>query len=224
MFARTLHTLVVALILVGSASKAQEAPTDQAPTVEESFANIVALGPGVHRIKTDPDGRVQSCIVVAQSPVSTVLGPARGLQIARSRAELAAAAEFVKWLKRSTEVRETSETETVVVLEGTDKGGQASRHETGKRLEKDTAQYTVAARGLVRGLQVLHVDIDAEEGTYTLVMGWSADGAAAARQAENGESAMTMAPPPRTSAAPTTGERAIRSRRATAADARRFLD
>lgn len=218
--------IVIATVvtLTGFAGNAQENPgdrNDDRAVAQQSFANIVALGPGVHRIKTNRNGQVQSCIVVGQSRVSTVLGTAKGLQTARIRARLGVAAEFVKWLRQDVCVRDTIEDETVLHLEGRQDGDKVSRNESGKAVEKNTVHFTAVSQGLVRGLQVLHVDVNGKDGVYTLVMGWSADGAAAARQAAQDEA---LTPVRRSSTRQTNTAGSIRSRQATSEEAGKFLD
>ena len=70
-------------------------------SVEEQMDNLVKQGPGVHNIKKDDKGRVQSLVVVGQSRISTVLGAAKGKEVARKRAAQSANAVFVQWLGES---------------------------------------------------------------------------------------------------------------------------
>src|SRR5262245_31499367 len=78
---------------------------------EKALARIVELGPGVHQIKMDDKGRLVSCVVVGRAPIHTVLGVEQGTEVARQQAQLAAKAEFVKWLKATVTVREGAEHE-----------------------------------------------------------------------------------------------------------------
>src|SRR5207247_5089550 len=110
-----------------------------------------------HTIKKDKQGRIQSVVVVGKSRISTVLGPAKGLEVARQRAELDAKAQFVKWLKESVRVQTKADDETVILLEGNDKDGQ---RESGKTVEKTSQQMESIAQGLIRGLQVLYVEVN----------------------------------------------------------------
>ena len=127
----------------------------------------------------------------------------------------------MKWLRQDVDFRETIDDETILSLEGSAKDSEKTLRESGKGIEKNTAHFTAASRGLVRGLQVLHIGVNGEDGVYTLVMGWSADGAAAARQAAK-DGAL-----PRVRKWLSKGKRAaivVRSRRATSDDAGKFLD
>ena len=72
---------------IARAADKNEDAESKAASVEEKMDNLVKQGPGVHNIKKDDKGRVQSLIVVGQSRISTVLGAAKGKEIARKKAE-----------------------------------------------------------------------------------------------------------------------------------------
>jgi hypothetical protein len=142
---------------------------------ELAMAKIAALGPGVHAIQKDKKGRITSCIVVGQSRISTALGKAKGLEVARKRADLNASAEFVKWLKQDVTVVENNDDETVSLLEGTEEAKEDTQKESGKAVEKNSNKMTSISQGLVRGLQVLHVKTDGANKTFTVLKGWKGD-------------------------------------------------
>ena len=83
--------------LIGSSQAQQTVPeaTDSAGKIQQ----LAELGPGVHKIQKDEAGRMKSCVIVGQARISTVLGNAKGLELARKRANLSANAEFVKWME-----------------------------------------------------------------------------------------------------------------------------
>ncbi len=143
---------------------------DEADETAQAFKKIAELGPGVHAIQTDKRGTITSFVVVGQSRVSTTLGKAKGMEVARERARTAVSGEFVKWLKEKVSVRQRSETETVMMIEGSDE----ALKESGKSVEKDSKVIDSFSDGIVRGLQVLHLDVSDKDKTYTLVMGWDA--------------------------------------------------
>jgi hypothetical protein len=145
------------------------------PTVEEQLAKIAKLGPGVHAIKKDKNGRILSCVVVGQSRISTVLGKTKGLQIARDKASLSCAAEFAKWLKEDVIVHESAREENVILTEGKEGAEQDSLSESGKAIEKNSKKMQSLSRALVRGLQVIHKEVDASGKIYTIIKGWKAD-------------------------------------------------
>ena len=114
---------VVALLFafnaaIASADEKKEGAESKAGSVEEQMDNLVKQGPGIHNIKKDDKGRVQSLIVVGQSRISTVLGATKGKEVARKRAEQSAKAAFVKWLGEAVVVCENSENETTMFLQG----------------------------------------------------------------------------------------------------------
>jgi len=212
-----------ALVLLGSVVHADE-DTDQA------LSKIVQLGPGVHAVKRDSKGRIQSCVVVGQSRISTVLGAAKGKETARQRARLAASGEFVKWLKEKVSVHARSEDETIMFLEGSDGNDQDALKESGKAVEKTSTMMESISEGLVRGLQVLHAETNAAGETYSIVMGWSADQSEATKKigqdqrndqpAANEaavESGTASAPAPRRK------NKTIRDEKVTSDDVKKFL-
>ncbi len=151
----------------------------------EPFVNLVQLGPGVHMVKLDDNGQVISCVAVGESRMSTVLGAARGKQNARNNAALRASGEFAKWLREEVSVVESTSQETILTLESQpDESGEAAIPlESGRAIEKSTAEYTSKANAVMRGLLLLHVHVDPTSKTCTVVKGWSVANAEAARQA-----------------------------------------
>lgn len=163
------------LILPVTASTRAQEPAAERPSADQAMSKIASLGPGVHAIKKDKKGRIVSCVVVGQSRISTVLGKAKGLEVARKRANLNASAEFVKWLKENVTFVEDTDDQTISLLEGTEEENQDTQKESGKDVEKIGTRSTSIAQGLVRGLQVLHVKTDGQDKTFTVLKGWKAD-------------------------------------------------
>jgi len=158
------------------------AAEDIGKSVEDTMHKAVVLGPGVQRIEKDKKGRIVSCLVVGQAIIRTSLGKATGIETARDKANLAASVEFVKWLKEDVTVLQSSDGESVTLLEGTEGTDDESAKESGKRVEKDTKKMETTAKALVRGLQLLHKEVDAKGKTYTVVKGWKADTSAATKK------------------------------------------
>lgn len=152
-----------------------KAETAKKPSVEEQMAKIAKLGPGVHAVKKDKKGRIISCVVVGQSRISTVLGKAKGLQIARDKASLGSSAEFAKWLKEEVIVHESADEENVILTEGKEGAEQDTLTEAGKAIERNSKKMQSLSRALVRGLQVIHKEVDGSGKTYTIIKGWKAD-------------------------------------------------
>lgn len=151
------------------------AADDAGAKPEVVLSRLVELGPGVHAIKKDKKGRILSCVVVSQARISTALGKAKGLEVARDKANLAAAAEFVKWLKEEVTIRQTSDEETVTLIEGSEGGDNETLKESGKAIERTSKKIESISSGLVRGLQLIHKEVDADGKTYSIVKGWKAD-------------------------------------------------
>ncbi len=171
--------LVCTLLLGGQVSQADE---EDGPSVEEQMAKIAALGPGVHNIQKNKKGNITAFVVVGQARISTSLGKAKGLELARNKANLACSAEFVKWLKEEVSVYESNDEETVILLEGSEEGDDESLSESGKSVEKSSKKMESLSKGLVRGLQLLHKEVDGDGKTYTVIKGYKADTAEGAKK------------------------------------------
>ena len=156
---------VVALLFafnaaIASADEKKEGAESKAASVEEQMDNLVKQGPGIHNIKKDDKGRVQSLILVGQSRISTVLGASKGKEVARKRAEQSAKAAFVKWLGEAVVVCENSANETTIFMTGEESKDKDVMSEAGKAVEKTSDTYKSVAAGLVRGLTVLHSELN----------------------------------------------------------------
>jgi len=154
---------------------ADEADSPEKPSAEGAMAKFVKLGPGVHAIKKDKKGRIVSCVVVGQARISTVLGKTKGTEMARDKANLAASAEFIKFLKQKVTAYESADEENVILMEGTEGTDADAVKESGKAVERQSKKMESLAEGMVRGLQLLHKDVDGDGKTYTVVKGWKAD-------------------------------------------------
>lgn len=228
--------LALSVVLLGAGLSAAE-DKDKKPTeekvesVEERFDKIVKLGPGVHAIKKDKKGRITSCLVVGQSRISTVLGKAKGLEIARSKAGLEAATEFVKWLKLRPTTIEASDEETVILVEGSEGDQDESLKEAGKTIEKSSKRMETVAQGLVRGLVVVHAAVDAEDKTYTVIKGWKADTAEGVKKVAKdlatdepqSDKKPTKPSDDKPSKASQKSDKELKDRKATSDDAKDFL-
>ena len=174
--------LVAALCaVVAFSSFGQNADTSPEPSTTDTNSTIRALadlGPGVHKVKTSPNNTFQSCVVVGQARISTVLGASKGIMTARRNAKLSAESEFVSWLKTNTSSVRTSGDATEFTLKGD--GTQTS--ETASSEETSTETITSAAQGAIRGLTLIGSFQDAETKVLTLVFAWKPSVADATRQ------------------------------------------
>jgi len=175
--------ILAALIVVGQArSDDEKEPVEKKVAID--YSKIAEAGPGVYKIVFDAKGRIETCLVVGTSRISTVLGLAKGKEVARQRAVLAADAEFVKWLKAKVSVHQKTEDETILFLEGREENDKDALTESGKATEKTVAKFDLTAKGLVRGLQIVHYEISSKEKTYTIVKKWKAKTAKAVKEVE----------------------------------------
>jgi hypothetical protein len=178
-----MKTLLMALTctaLLASAASAQDNPHRDDP--EKAMARVIELGPGIHQVKTDEKGRLLSCVIVGRAPIHTAVGVEQGTEAARVGAQLAAKAEFVKWLRSTVTVREGAEHETTLSIEGSKEGDQKTLRESGKEVGRTTRRYELAAEGVVRGLQLLGVDVSEENGTCSVVYGFTNQAAEAVQK------------------------------------------
>lgn len=174
---RLIGAIVVFTLIFGSQiTQAQKADKDDdTSSVEEAMKKIAALGPGVQSPQIDKKGRITSCLVVGQARISTVLGKAKGIQIAQDKANLDCSARFLKWIKEDATVVESADEENVILLEGSEGSDDESLKEFGKSVEKNSKKMESVSKGLLRGLQVLYKEVDGDGKTYTIVKGWKAD-------------------------------------------------
>ena len=147
---------------------------------EEAVKRMAQMGPGVHDVRKDATGALQSLKVVGQERIPKALGPAKGIMFAQKRASMRADAEFVEWMKKNINSVSSSGDETIVTLSGD--GENLS--EGAKNDGKDTAQITREAQGLVKGLKLVGKDQDPDTGLLTLVYSWSPSGAQLANEAK----------------------------------------
>jgi len=173
----------IAVVLAGGTAPAGEKEKADAE-VAKALGKIAQLGPGVHAIKMDKQGRITSCMIVGQARISTVLGKPKGLQDARTKARLDVSAQFVKWLKEKVSLHEKSGEETILFLEGSENNDEKALKESGKSIEKTSKTFESVSEGFLRGLQVLHVEVSDKDKSYALVMGWSVENAKAAEKVE----------------------------------------
>jgi hypothetical protein len=170
--------LTLGLLACASESLGQEEATVEAPTADaKSYAQdpmekLVALGPGVHKVKKNDNNAVTSLVTIGQARISMTLGKAKGLERARRTAALNADTEFSKWLKSKVSVAESEDSEDIILIEND--GGKVPK-ETGKAVEKTSRKMELFSEGLLRGLQVIHVDQDPESEMLTVIKGWKAD-------------------------------------------------
>lgn len=173
---RSFSTAVSLILLVGMSSGVV---SRNARSDDDKMKAIVALGPCVTKIKKK-DGKLVSCLVVAQAEVSRSLGPAEGNLHAQKKADMNAKYEFVKFLKTHAMGKDTKDGTLVLKSEGSESNGQVSHKVESSNLETTKSVIETAAEGMVSGLELIHRNVNSENHIMTLVYGWSAENAAAA--------------------------------------------
>jgi ABC-type cobalt transport system substrate-binding protein len=210
-----------------SAEEKKEGAESNAVSAAEQMDNYVKQGPGIHNIKKDDKGRVQSLILVGQSRISTVLGATKGKEVARKRAEQSAKATFIKWLGEAVVVCENSENETTMFLQGEEGKDKEALSEAGKAVEKNSDTYKSVASGLIRGLTLLHSDLNAEDKEYSVIYGWSLANAKSAKHTATHDPGIDEKPPVTESAAPSSNDisnqKKLHSQKQTSPEAEGFL-
>ena len=161
--------------LICPSLQAADQPTE---TPEQIVQRLAGLGPGVQEVKTEANGKLKSVKVVGQVRISTVLGKAKGMEIAQKRAKASAFREYAEWIK--THVKSTSaDGNEVMTISEADGNGQK---EQSKASETNTDHVTVDADAIIHGLALVGKHVDAD-GTLTLVFAWSSARAAEAKEA-----------------------------------------
>jgi len=159
----------------------EAAPAAPAPAPADAIKQLADLGPGVHKVKKDDGGRLQSCVIVGQSRISTILGTAKGLEVAKKRARMNAQAEFVRWMKTAVAAVQLMSDSSMVVLKGNDK----TLSESGKAVELTSDNVSTLSEGVLRGLTIIGVHQDGKTETMTVVYGWTPKYAALAEEAKD---------------------------------------
>ena len=177
---KRLETLVVIAALTGSVLTVRGEDATPGTTPEDAIKQLADLGPGVHKIKKDDGGHLQSCVIVGQSRISTVLGTAKGLEVARKRARMNAQAEFVRWMKTAVAAVQLMSDSSMVVLKG--EGNAVS--ESGKATELTSENVTTLSEGVLRGMTNIGAHQDGKGETLTIVYGWTPKNDALAEEAK----------------------------------------
>jgi nitrogen regulatory protein PII len=176
--------LLTFLLMASVSPAADEKPKDPKARKIVDLSKVAEAGPGVYNIEFDAKGRIVSMLAVGSSRISTVLGAAKGKEVARQRASLQADAEFVKFLKAEVRVCEKTDDETVLFLEGNEGNDKDAINESGKAIEKTSTKMELSAKGLVRGMKIAHVEIAAADKTYYVVKKWTLKNTEAVKKVE----------------------------------------
>jgi hypothetical protein len=144
--------------------------------------------------------------------------------VARTRAEQSAKAAFVKWLGEAVVVCENSENETTMFLQGEESNDKNTMSDAGKAVEKSSDTFKSVSAGLVRGLTLIHSELNAEDKEYSVVYGWSLANAKSAKDTATHDPGISEKP---SATAPsgkdTSNQKSLRSQKITSPEAEEFL-
>jgi hypothetical protein len=158
--------LVSAIMACGLIGTSQD--QDKTSTRDQELKKIKELGIGIHKIKYDAKGAIESFLVVGQAEVSTVLGPVKAQLMARKAAEQSAKASLVQFMKETVTVVETSDNQTVLTTEG----NGSSLLQKGKSIDKQSSKFKSVSSEVLSGLTLIHYDLDADKKSMTAIYGW----------------------------------------------------
>ena len=146
---------------------------DPAPDpTEELMDDVVAQGPGIHCIKRDGKGRLRTLLVVAEASIDTAKAVAEGKETARNKAVRNAQNQFSAWIAEAVVVCKNATNETTLFVKSD--GNKQAIDDAGNAIEINSESGKRIMARLVRELRLLHLDIRAEDKTYTVVYGWMA--------------------------------------------------
>jgi hypothetical protein len=176
--------VLVAVLVSGQvyAGEPESASADQS-SEQNAIKRYVSLGPGVYQLQyatlehgdyqlQTENRALQSCIVVGQSRIRTLLGVRRGLIGARRNALFRAEKEFIEWVKANVKAVEYSGQEAILYLDEVEAAGNPFK-KSGKSIQTSGAAIASASQKAIHGLQVLGFDQDEKTGIFTTVLGWS---------------------------------------------------
>ncbi|MBX9579358.1 MAG: hypothetical protein K2X87_03540 [Gemmataceae bacterium] len=170
--------LLLTLVAVSVTAAAFARDDDEDAQIAKELSKIARQGRGPHEIQKDKKGRIVSGMFVGQARISTALGKSKGLDTAQEKAALDAKAVFVRWLKEDVKVYTSSDEEEVILLAGKEGDGDEGPVEGAVAVERTSKKMESMAAGMVRGLELLHKEVDAENKTLFLLYGWDAEAAA----------------------------------------------
>lgn len=157
-------------------------PFNAQEKTQTDWEKVAELG-GVQRVKKDKNGVIQSFVVGGKARISNVLGPVKGVAVAREKATLQAKAEIVKWMKEKVTVKQRNKENSIILVEGKD--GKLTS-EQGKSVDEMVMEIETYASGITKALTPICTMTKTyqNENYYIIVFGWSAANTISAQQAE----------------------------------------
>ena len=158
-------------------------PFNAQEKTQTDWEKVAELG-GVQRVKKDKNGVIQSFVVSGKARISNVLGPVKGVAVAREKATLQAKAEIVKWIyKEKVTEKQRDKENSINLIEGKD--GKLTS-EQGKSVDERVMEIETYASGITKALTPIYTMTKTyqNENYYIIVLGWSAANTKSAQQAE----------------------------------------
>jgi hypothetical protein len=143
---------------------------------DEGLKNLALRGPGSID-KKEENGRLKSLRIVGACEIPSSMSIGRGRMFAQKKAEINAQNAFIKWMENNVSSITQSGDEDIVMIENADDSNKSS-----STLKEEIKSE---AKGLIRGLTIIHVEVVAEERMLYVVAGWSSKNADLARQAQS---------------------------------------
>lgn len=193
-------------------AQAEKVPLEEPAPGAELAAEMRDLPDGINRVRVDPDGAFKSLVVKATVEIDTVLGAAKGKQIALKEAQTRCKAELARWLEEHCVFAETQNKVTTIITKGEEARDAAGnvvklRSQEGKEWKVFTESAASHAEAVLRGLITLSAEVsDENEQELALIMGLSQenmDKAAAVSSALSGNTGAPKPKSPNPSPAPT---------------------
>ena len=164
---RILFIALVTAVTAGAASADDAAKAERKARIEK----YIEMGQSGVYYKEETDvknGVITQAYIVGTASISSVLGEAEGLELAKEKAEESAKSAFVKWLGSSVTVRKTVKEEILLTTEGAD----GELKESGKKVERRTKEFDETASAMVRGMKLVGTSQSGKEKKFIIVYRW----------------------------------------------------
>jgi hypothetical protein len=129
--------------------------------------SYISNGPGVYTVKEK--GRIFSIFIVSQVEIPTALGKTKGILFASNKADIDCSAKLTKWLEENVTGVELDEDGTVFLEERNQKNDEDSLNKKSTSIRGQSIKTATAFKSIVRGLEVVATEINADLNIYTRV-------------------------------------------------------
>lgn len=149
-------------------------PNAESRSVEHAMMRIAAFGPGVHNIVTSKNRSIASCLVVGHVQIDLTRSNAESVQFAQCQAIANCDQTFQAWLNSEATVFCSHAGDAAILTDGT-KVHESPIDGFGFCIDKTTADYSKVVQCLCSNLQTLHIQVDGDTKSVTVVRGWKSD-------------------------------------------------